>query len=67
VTELPESLWSHERTANFLDIPESALYQLRIKRRGPRAYMVGKRLRYDPRDVMSWLNANVSRVDQETA
>jgi hypothetical protein len=32
------------------------LHQLNYKRTGPRSFKVGKHRRYDPADVIAWLN-----------
>jgi predicted DNA-binding transcriptional regulator AlpA len=48
-------LWSSEETAEFLGVPVATLYQWRYLRKGPRAYRVGRWLRYDPDDVRAWL------------
>lgn len=50
-----EMLWNVEQTATFLGVPVATLYQWRYHRKGPRAYRVGKWLRYDPQDVRRWL------------
>ncbi|MCX5069108.1 helix-turn-helix domain-containing protein [Micromonospora lupini] len=51
---LPD-LWSISDTAAFLRIPVGTLYQWRHRRTGPRAFKVGRHLRYDPADVRAWL------------
>ncbi len=50
-----ERLWTAADTAHFLGVPVATLYQWRTRRLGPRAYRVGKWLRYDPADVRTWL------------
>lgn len=50
-----ERLWTAADTAHFLGVPVTTLYQWRTRRLGPRAYRVGKWLRYDPTDVRTWL------------
>lgn len=52
---LPPRLWTLEETAGFLAIPVATLYKLNHKRTGPRFFRVGRHCRYDPRDVMAWL------------
>lgn len=49
------SLWSAGETAEFLGVPVATLYQWRYQHKGPRAYRVGRWLRYDPADVRLWL------------
>lgn len=51
-----EPLWSVEDVSAFLGVPVATLYQWRYRRCGPRAYRVGRHLRYDPADVRAWLN-----------
>jgi predicted DNA-binding transcriptional regulator AlpA len=53
--DLPDRLWSHKETAAFLGIPEATLHQLNYKGTGPRSFKVGRRRRYDPRDLHEWL------------
>ncbi|MGW3612530.1 MULTISPECIES: helix-turn-helix transcriptional regulator [unclassified Micromonospora] len=50
-----DDLWSIEDVAAFLRVPVGTLYQWRYRRTGPRAFKVGRHLRYDPADVRSWL------------
>ena len=59
---LPERLWSHQETADFLQIPGATLHQLNHKKTGPRSYKVGRHRRYDPKDVMAWLETRASDV-----
>ncbi len=55
-----EELWSVHRASEFLGIPVGTLYQWRHRRTGPRAFKVGRHLRYDPADVRDWLKAQAS-------
>lgn len=50
-----EPLWDIEDVSAFLRVPVQTLYQWRHRRTGPRAFKVGRHLRYDPADVRSWL------------
>lgn len=59
--DLPAQLWSHEKTAAFLDISESTLHQWNVKGTGPKSYKVGRHRRYNPRDVLLWLESRASR------
>lgn len=54
---LPERLWTLEETAAFLSIPVATLYKLNHKRTGPKFFRVGRGCRYDPRDVLDWLQS----------
>ncbi|MEV7232292.1 helix-turn-helix domain-containing protein [Polymorphospora sp. NPDC051019] len=48
-------LWSIEEVSTYLRVPVGTLYQWRYRRTGPRAFKVGRHLRYAPTDVRSWL------------
>ncbi|WP_035909413.1 MULTISPECIES: AlpA family transcriptional regulator [unclassified Frankia] len=50
-----DRLWTAAEAARFLGVPVATLYQWRTRKVGPRAYRVGKWLRYDPTDVRAWL------------
>ena len=51
-----DRLWTVEDTSAFLGVPVGTLYQWRTRKQGPRAYRVGRHLRYDPADVRQWLD-----------
>ena len=57
---LPARMWSHQETADFLQLPASTLHQMNSKGSGPRSFRVGRYRRYDPRDVESWLATRAS-------
>jgi excisionase family DNA binding protein len=61
VSDLPPRMWSTEQTAEVLQVPVSTMYQLNHKNTGPRFFKVGRHCRYDPRDVMAWLESCASR------
>lgn len=61
VMEIPDRLWPPVETAGFLGIAVRTLYQLNTNGTGPRYYKVGRECRYDPRDVVSWLESKASR------
>ena len=48
-------LLSTEDVARILVVPVTTLYTWRYKGTGPRAFRVGKHLRYRLSDVMEWL------------
>ena len=50
-----ERLWTAEETSQFLSIPVSTLHQWRYYSKGPKAFRVGRHLRYDPDVVRLWL------------
>jgi excisionase family DNA binding protein len=50
-----ERLLSAQEVAHLLAVPLSTLYGWRYKGTGPRAYRVGKHLRYRGSDVGAWL------------
>ena len=51
-----DRLWTVDDTSTFLGVPVGTLYQWRTRHQGPRAYRVGRHLRYDPSDVRQWLD-----------
>lgn len=53
--DISSRLLSTEEVARILVIPVTTLYTWRYKGTGPRAYRVGKHLRYRLSDVMEWL------------
>jgi predicted DNA-binding transcriptional regulator AlpA len=54
-TNNDDRLWSTGDVSRFLGIPVNTLYQWRHHGVGPRAYRVGRHLRYDPAEVRRWL------------
>jgi predicted DNA-binding transcriptional regulator AlpA len=57
--EMPTRLWTVDETAMFLSIPVATLYKLNHKGTGPRFFRVGRGCRYDPRDILEWLQSKV--------
>lgn len=51
-------LMSAEEVADYLQVPKSTIYHWRNKGKGPKAYRVGKYIRFYLEDVDSWLKAN---------
>lgn len=54
---LDNRLWTVEETAGYLGVPVATMYRWRHHGTGPRAYRVGRYLRYDPVEVQKWLRA----------
>lgn len=50
-----DRLWSTAELAEFLGLPVMTLWEWRQTRKGPKAFKVGKHLRYDPDEVRRWL------------
>ncbi|MFC3689955.1 helix-turn-helix transcriptional regulator [Aquipuribacter hungaricus] len=48
-------LWRIRDVATYLGVPVATLYQWRHTGTGPKAYRLGKHLRYRQADVESWL------------
>lgn len=48
-------LWDVDDVSAFLRVPVPTLYQWRHRGNGPRAFKVGRHLRYDPAEVYAWL------------
>lgn len=57
LAELPSQLWTRQQTADYLGVPAQTLSAWRLNGRGPRAFKVGRYLRYDPADVAAWLES----------
>jgi predicted DNA-binding transcriptional regulator AlpA len=53
--DISSRLLSTEDVARILVVPVSTLYCWRYKGTGPKAYRVGKHLRYRVSDVVEWL------------
>lgn len=56
--DLSTRLLSTEEVARLLVVPVTTLYTWRYKGTGPKAYRVGKHLRYRLADVIEWLDGN---------
>ncbi|MGI8407181.1 MAG: helix-turn-helix transcriptional regulator [Actinomycetota bacterium] len=54
--DLSTRLLSTDEVARLLVVPVTTLYSWRYKGTGPKAYRVGKHLRYRLSDVMEWLD-----------
>lgn len=50
-----EPLMTPQEVADFLALPVLTLQTWRAKRTGPRAYRVGRHVRYRREDVQAWL------------
>jgi DNA-binding transcriptional MerR regulator len=57
---MPDRLWSVQDVSRFLGVPVATLHQWRYLGTGPKAYRVGKHLRYDPSDVKAWLDTRAA-------
>jgi predicted DNA-binding transcriptional regulator AlpA len=60
VDKMPDRLWSVQDVSRFLGVPVATLHQWRYVGTGPKAYRVGKHLRYDPADVKAWLDTRAA-------
>jgi excisionase family DNA binding protein len=49
------NLWSIEDVAEYLSVPVGTVYSRRKRRQGPKAYRVGRHLRFRSTDVEAWL------------
>ena len=54
--DISSRLLSTEEVARILVVPVTTLYCWRYKGTGPKAFRVGKHLRYRMQDVVHWLN-----------
>jgi predicted DNA-binding transcriptional regulator AlpA len=59
--DISTRLLSTEDVARILVVPVATLYCWRYKGTGPKAYRVGKHLRYQLEDVLDWLAAQDSQ------
>lgn len=59
-----EPLMTPDEVAAYLQMPRATLQLWRAKRRGPRAYKVGRHVRYRREDVLRWLE---QRADDPAA
>ncbi len=48
-------LLTTEQVAQYLQVPVATLHQWRYRQEGPRAYKVGRHLRWRQADVDAWL------------
>jgi excisionase family DNA binding protein len=53
-------LWSIQEAAAFLGVPVATLYRWRHRGIGPKAYRVGRHLRYDPALIRQWLDTEAA-------
>ncbi len=60
VTGEVRPLWSIGDVSAFLGVPVATLYQWRHLGTGPKAYRLGKHLRYRQSDVEAWLANQVA-------
>jgi DNA-binding transcriptional MerR regulator len=52
-----DCLWTVGETAQYLRVPPATLYQWRYLGIGPKSGRVGRYLRYEPAEVISWFRA----------
>ena len=57
-----EKLWTVEELAEFVGVPVSTLYHWRVEGKGPKAFKVGRYLRYREDDIEHWLDGLGSEV-----
>ena len=55
-----QRLWSIDDVSEFLGVPVGTLRQWRYVGTGPRAYRVGRHLRYSQAEVSRWLEAQAA-------
>lgn len=58
--DLPEHFLTPTEVAQLLGIPVETVYQWRYKRTGPPGFRVGRHLRFDPRAVRQWVDAQTA-------
>jgi predicted DNA-binding transcriptional regulator AlpA len=58
---LPPRLWNIRETAEFLGVPVSTLYYWSYRGEGgPRILRIGRSLRYNPYDVIEWVESRAA-------
>ena len=62
-SQIPDRLWTHQETAEFLRISPATLHQMNYKKTGPRSFRVGRYRRYNSADVLEWLESRASVAD----
>ena len=55
VTERTDALMTIDDVADLLRMPVASLRYWRVLGTGPRAFIIGRRLRYLPADVLAWI------------
>lgn len=55
IVAFPERLLTVRDLAALMQVPVATIYEWRKKGTGPRAYTVGKYIRFRPSDVERWL------------
>ena len=51
----PEPLLDTSQLATYLGVPVATIYDWRMRGIGPRAYRVGRHLRFSAADVAAWI------------
>jgi len=54
-----------EELSRYLGVPVSTLYLWRTQGKGPRAFKVGKLLRWRPEDVEAWIDRQAGTSDSD--
>ena len=54
--------WSPEYLAESLGVPVRTVYAWRYKGEGPKAYKIGRHVRYRPEDVDVWLEQQADKA-----
>jgi DNA-binding transcriptional MerR regulator len=55
-------LWTVQEVAEYLQVPVQTLHSWRSQGSGPPAKRIGKYLRYQPTDVLAWVDGQQSRA-----
>lgn len=62
-TQIPDRLWTHSETAEFLRIPPATLHQMSYKKTRPRSFRVGYYRRFSRSDVLEWPESRAPTVN----
>jgi predicted DNA-binding transcriptional regulator AlpA len=58
---IPPRLWNVRETAEYLGVPTSTLYYWSyLGEGGPPILRIGRSLRYNPLDVVEWMNSGAA-------
>lgn len=61
-TTTPDRLWTVQDVSAYLGVPVMTIYHWRRSGYGPQGNRVGRYLRYDPKDVRGWFDAQGQRA-----
>ncbi|MGF7239344.1 MAG: helix-turn-helix transcriptional regulator [Frankia sp.] len=57
VRDAPDQLWTVAELAAYLRVPTNTIYKWRHLGEGPKGFRIGRHVRFDPADVITWLES----------